>query len=234
MLTKANVMKIFFCVLALTLFAFSKLSYADWSIGVGVGREEHHDGWRERHDEWRDHHDDWRERERERRFFYYHDHPNYGYHLQFLPAGYDVIWVDGTMYYYYDGLYYIREGFDYVLVSPPVGAYVNVIPPDFQAVSINGRIYYTNNGFYYLLTENHSYEVVPQPVVYAQPQQVIVTTQVPAPVASQDSFPVNIPNSNGSYTTVVIKKSGNGYVGPQGEFYSKFPTVAQLKTMYVK
>jgi len=204
-------MKIFFCVLALTLFAAPKLSYADW-----------------------------RARERERHFFYYHDHPDYGYHLHFLPVGYDVIWVDGKIYYYYDGLYYIREGFDYVLVSPPVGAYVNVIPPDFQPVSINGRIYYTNNGFYYLLTEHHGYEVVPQPVVYAEPQQVIVTQQVttvaaaPAAVDTQDTFPVNIPNGNGSYTTVVIKKSGNGYVGPQGEFYSKFPTVAQLKTMYVK
>jgi hypothetical protein len=153
------------------------------------------------------------------------------------------------MYYYYDGLYYIREGFDYVLVNPPLGAYVDAIPPDFQAVSINGRIYYTNGGTYYILTQHHGYKVVPQPVVYAQPEQVIVAQPVPTVVAtpqpyasvsssvpadSQDTFPINIPNNSGGYTTVVIKRSGNGYVGPQGEFYSAFPTVVQLKAMYVK
>ena len=229
MLSKSNALKVFIISLVMVLFIFPKLSFADWSIGVGVGDSENH------HDEWRDHHDDWREREREHRFFYYHDHPQYGYHMHFLPAGAYVIWAGGTRYYYYDGLYYAYVGDgDYVLVNPPMGAFVNVIPPDFQPVSINGRIYYTNNGVYYILTEHHGYKVVPQPVVYtepppvvmSQPEQVIVTAQAPAPVYGQDTFPINIPNGNGSYTTVVIKKSGNGYVGPQGEFYAQFPTVA--------
>jgi len=230
MLSKANVRKIFFCVLALILFAAPNLSHADWSIGVGVGDR---DDWREHHDEWRDHRDDWRDREEERRYFYYHDHPYYGYHIHYLPIGCYAIWAGGVMYYYYDGLYYIREGFDYVLVTPPIGAYVSVIPPDFQQVSINGRIYYTNNGIYYILTQYHGYKVVPQPVVYVQPEPVVVA-QPQQVVDTQDAFPVNIPNNSGGYTTVVIKRSGSGYVGPQGEFYSKFPTVAQLKTMYAK
>ncbi len=242
MLSKINVMKIFFCFFALTLFTAPKLSHADWSIGVGVGdRDEHHD-------HWRDHHDDWREREQERHFFYYHDHPDYGYRIHYFPDGGYTIWAGGVRYFYYDGLYYIREGYDYVLVNPPIGAYVSAIPPDFQPVSINGRIYYTDNGVYYILTQHHGYKVVPRPVMYfepqavvvAQPQQVVVsqrvTTAVGAPevVNTQDSFPVNIPNGNGSYTTIVIRKSGNGYVGPQGEFYAQFPTVSRLKTMYVK
>jgi len=62
----------------------------------------------------------------------------------------------------------------------------------------------------------------------------VVVAPPPAPVDTQDSFPVNIPNGTGAYTTVMIKKSGNGYVGPQGEFYATFPTVSQLKAMYVK
>lgn len=234
MLSRANVMKIFFSFLALILFAAPKLSYADWSLGIGVGdRDEHHD-------HWRDHHDDWREREREHRFFYYHDHPDYGYHMRYLPDGYLTIWVGGTRYYYYDGLYYIREGYDYVLVNPPVGSYVSAIPPDFQPVSINGRIYYTDNGVYYILTRHHGYKVVAAPVVYAQPEQVIITQPVtrvvvaPEVVDAQDTFPVNIPNGNGSYRTVVIRKSGNGYIGPQGEFYAQFPTVSRLKAIYVK
>ena len=216
MLSKTNVMKIFFGVLALALFAAPKLSYADWSIGIGVGDRGHHDDRRDRHD---DH-----------GFYRWHDHPRYGYHAHYLPAGYFTIWVGGTRYYYYDGLYYTYVGRgDYVLVNPPIGAYVSVIPPDFQAVSINGRIYYTDNGVYYILTRHHGYKVVVAPVVYAQP---VVTTQ--PPVYSQDSFPVNIPNNSGGYTKVFIKKSGNGYVGPQGEFYATFPTVAQLKAMYGK
>ena len=238
MLAQASVRRIFFGILALILFVFPRLSYADWSIGVGVGdTHDHHDG---------DHHD-WREREREHSFFYYDNHPDYGYHMHYLPDGGYTIWVDGVRYYYYDGLYYVREGFDYVLVNPPMGAYVSAIPPDFQPISVNGRIYYTNNGIYYILTEHHGYKVVPAPVVYEQPQQVVVAQPVqqvvvaqpaPAVVAAspvdQDSFPVNVPNNTGGYTTVLIKKSGNGYVGPQGEFYANFPSVAQLKAMYVK
>jgi hypothetical protein len=223
-------MKIFFCVLTLALFAFSRLSYADWSVGVNVGGPGYH-------------HDD-------RHFYRWHDHPHYGYHMHFLPDGYFTIWVGGSRYFYYDGLYYtyIGDG-DYVLVQPPIGAYVSAIPPDFQPVSINGRTYYADNGVYYVLT-HHGYKVVeppvvyvqPQPVVVAQPQQVVVTqpapqvvvTQPSVPVVAQDAFPVNVPNNSGGYTAVVIKRSGNGYVGPQGEFYAEFPKVSQLKAMYVK
>jgi hypothetical protein len=205
--------KVLMGLLSLTLLVAPQLSYADWSIGIGIG--DHHD----------DHHRD------DHRFYRYHDHPHYGLHMHFLPAGYFTLWVGGVRYYYYDGLYYsyVGDG-DYVVVNPPIGAYVNVIPSDFQPMIINGRTYYVDNGVYYILTEHHGYKVVPAPVVYAQPAQVVVAQ----PVATQDSFPVNIPNSNGSYTTVVIKKSGNGYVGPQGEFYAQFPTIAQLKAMYVK
>ncbi len=68
---------------------------------------------------------------------------------------------------------------------------------------------------------------VERPVVVQQP--VIINTPLP-----EDSFTVKIPNDNGSYTAVTLRKSGNGYVGPQGEFYERFPTLAQLKAMYGK
>ena len=74
--------------------------------------------------------------------------------------------------------------------------------------------------------------MVAAPVVYAQPQQVVVTQ--PYVNGGQDTFPVNVPNNSGGYITVVIKRSGNGYVGPQGEFYAQFPAVSQLKAMYAK
>jgi len=207
-LSKSTVLAGFVCAALLTV---PQLSYADWSIGIGIGdRDGHHDA----------HH-----------FYRYHDHPHYGYRMHYLPEGYFTVWAGGVKYFYYDGLYYSYVGGgDYVLVNPPMGAYVNAIPSDFQRVNINGRIYYTDNGVYYLLTEHHGYKVVAAPVVYAQP---VVAAPVEQAYA-QDSFPVNIPNNSGGYTTVIVRKSGNGYIGPQGEFYAQFPSIGQLKAMYVK
>lgn len=235
MVEQKNAIKMLVGFMMVMGFCNNQFAFADWSIGIGVGDSGYH------HDE--------------HAYYHWHDHPHYGYRTHFLPEGAFVVWVDGARYFYYDGLYYMRDGDVYELVSPPIGAYVSSIPPDFQPVSINGRIYYTDGGVYYLLTEHHGYKVVPTPVVYQQPQQVIVaqpapvvvaqpapavveTAPVPPPAVSQpvaqDSFPINIPNNSGGYTTVVIKKSGNGYVGPQGEYYANFPSVTQLKAMYVK
>ena len=217
MLGKANGTKVLMGVLTLTLLAVPQLSYADWSIGIGIG---------DRHDD-RDFHRD------DHRFYRYHDHPHWGLHIHFLPAGYYTIWAGGVRYYYYDGLYYRYVGNgDYVIVEPPTGAVVTGIPSDFQPVIINGGTYYANNGIYYVYTR-HGYRVVAAPVTVVQPAVVQAPPVIPAPVA-QDTFMVNVPNNNGGYTTVVIKKSGNGFVGPQGEFYSQFPTVAQLRVMYGK
>jgi hypothetical protein len=76
-----------------------------------------------------------------------------------------------------------------------------------------------------------------QKPVYEEPAPVVVQ---PAPVVadqpsatySGDTVTVNVPNSNGGYTTVVLKRSGNGFVGPQGEYYDQVPTTAQLQAMY--
>jgi hypothetical protein len=173
--------------------------------------------------DWGDHHDG-------HSYYRWHEHPHWGIHIHILPVGYITVRVGWHSYYYYDGLYYNYVGGDYVLITPPVGAYVSVIPPDFQPVLINGRTYYTDNGVYYILTRRHGYKVVAAPVVYAPVQPVVVAQ----PDTAQDSFPVNIPNNSGGYTTVVIRKSGSGFVGPQGEFYAQFPSVAQLKVMYSK
>jgi len=73
----------------------------------------------------------------------------------------------------------------------------------------------------------------PPEVVVAQPTQVVVA-QPPVTVETEDSVTVNVPNSNGTYAAVVLKKSGNGFVGPQGEFYPQLPSIDQLKAMYGK
>lgn len=43
---------------------------------------------------------------------------------------------------------------------------------------------------------------------------------------------INVQNSNGSYTPVTLRRAGNQYVGPRGEYYSALPTEAQLKVAY--
>lgn len=232
MLNTKNTTRILMGFIMLGAFIFPRLSYADWGIGVSVGGGgyDHHDGGYDHH------------------FYRWHDHPHYGYHIHYLPDGVFTIWVGGIRYYYYEGIYYSYVGHgDYVIVNPPEGAYVSVIPREFQPVIINGVTYYTDNGVYYVYTR-HGYRVVSRPVVeVVQPPQVVVTqpAQVvvaqpaavvvapPVPVA-QDAFTVNVPNASGGYTAVVLKKSGNGYLGPQGEFYAEFPKVNQLKAMYGK
>ncbi len=72
--------------------------------------------------------------------------------------------------------------------------------------------------------------VEPEPVVVEQPAQVAV----PSTTYAGDTVTVNVPNSNGGYTAVVLKRSGNGFVGPQGEYYDQVPSTTQLQAMYGK
>jgi len=71
--------------------------------------------------------------------------------------------------------------------------------------------------------------VVQQPVTIVQPSVAVDNQLLPA-----DAITINIPNNKGGYTAVTLKKSGNGFIGPQGEFYPEFPTVVQLKVIYGK
>lgn len=74
-----------------------------------------------------------------------------------------------------------------------------------------------------------------QKPVEEEPEQVVAAAPaVPETTYSGDSVTVNVPNSNGSYTAVVLKRSGNGYVGPQGEYYDQIPSTQQLQAMYGK
>jgi hypothetical protein len=61
-----------------------------------------------------------------------------------------------------------------------------------------------------------------------------VSPMPPVPAALPGEFTVNIPNKHGGYTAVVIKRTGNGFTGPQGEYYPDFPKVFQLEIMYGK
>lgn len=61
----------------------------------------------------------------------------------------------------------------------------------------------------------------------------VPVTQIPAPSITQpEEFTVNIPNSHGGYNAVVIKRSGEGFMGPRGEYYPEFPKMFQLQMKY--
>ncbi len=60
------------------------------------------------------------------------------------------------------------------------------------------------------------------------------TVSLMFPIIQKNALAVNVPNSNGSYTVVNLIQRGNGYIGPQGEYYESYPTVDQLKVLYGK
>jgi hypothetical protein len=59
-----------------------------------------------------------------------------------------------------------------------------------------------------------------------------LTAVAATPVVQPEEFIVNIPNAHGGYNEVVIKKYGDGYKGPFGEYYPEFPKIFQLQMKY--
>ena len=174
-----------------------------------------------------------------------------------LPLAAAMLFMAGVTYYYCEGVFYQRRANTYVVVPAPVGAVVTTVPTGAQVIIIDGVPYYTVNNVTYMYTP-YGYQVVPQPaIVQTVVQPAVVTApntapsiQAAAPASAktaventsqaapatnaEDSFTVNIPNSKGTYTPVTLKRSGNGFVGPQGEYYPQFPSIEQLKVMYAK
>jgi hypothetical protein len=192
-------------VMALVLIAPTQsFAGSSWSFSVGTGHS--HWDYHDRHDRRHNHHSHWRRDYHDHNYYRYHHRPHYGLRVSYLPSNCTTIWSGGARYSYCDGYYYRKEIRDYVVVEPPVTT------------------------------------VITAPVTYVQ-QEPLVAKPVGSTVnsstavtASEDDqyFTVNIPNTKGGYTQVTVKRSGEGFVGPQGEYYNTFPPVAQLKAMYVK
>jgi len=138
--------------------------------------------------------------------------------------------------YYYRGDRWYRHGwlgFDIAVSALALGALVDSLPPRRTTVIINNTPYYYCDNIYYRPYEYGGYVVV-QPPAVIQPIVVNSTPMAPSQVQLPDTLTVNIPNSRGGYTTVMMRRSGNGFVGPQGEYYPEHPTVEQLKILYGK
>ncbi len=162
-------------------------------------------------------------------------YPRHGSIVFDLPFGTIKVVTGGKRYYYCDGVFYKKSNFDYVVIPPPSGAVVTVLPVGIQPVMINGVTYYTNAGVYYQHT-SQGYVVVPQPqvTVIEAAKAVHTISNKNSETNSEDSFTVNVANSKGGYTAVALKRSGDGFIGPQGEYYAAFPKVEQLRIMYGK
>ena len=171
-------------------------------------------------------------------------YPPYGTYVA-APVSYVPVIVSGVEYYYANGSFYRRFGDAYLAAPAPIGAIVRTIPRDYKPIVIDGITYYIVHGSVYMQTTN-GYQVMPQKPfmiekyadeqknVISVPAQTTLISQQPAATNEEGAFTVNIPNSKGGYTPVTIKKSGDGYIGPQGEYYQEFPKVEQLKTRYSK
>jgi hypothetical protein len=169
----------------------------------------------------------------------------HGSSFNMLPFAAATLIVAGMSYYYWEGEFYRRERERYIVVAPPVGAVVTTIPAGYQPVIIDGTPYYIINGVTYMYT-TYGYQVVPQPRTIIVQNNVNNDAPLITPVQSasgvpntpvtntNNSFTVNVPNNKGGYTAVTLKRSGTGFTGPQGEYYSEFPRIEQLKVMYVK
>jgi hypothetical protein len=139
----------------------------------------------------------------------------------------EVVTVGHQRYSYHDGRFYKPSWFwfDIALFHPPLGAVVSFLPSGYVSLVIGGSRYYHANNIYYRACPS-GYVVVPAPEV----NQNVISGQN----LSGEKVSINILNSNGSYTTVILVKQKGGYVGPQGEFYPGNPTVEQLKSLYGK
>jgi hypothetical protein len=83
------------------------------------------------------------------------------------------------------------------------------------------------------------YYYAPGPAAYAAAAPPPATTSAPQPTApaaipANETFEIHIPNANGSFTSITLRKTEKGFLGPQGEFYADHPTEDQLKTRYGK
>jgi hypothetical protein len=128
----------------------------------------------------------------------------------------EVVVYRHNKYHYYDGRFYSPSwfGFEFRIGSPPVGIAVSTLPYGCLRLSHRGVTYYYYDNVYY------------------QPYGTSYVVVSPPPVDYGDKIVVNVPNSRGGFTVVTLTKSGGGYIGPQGEFYSGNPTMEQLKALY--
>ena len=133
-------------------------------------------------------------------------------------------WGDSRIdrHYYREGRWYHRgpSGIEIAVAALALGAYVETLPPRYTTVVVQGTPYYYDGTTYYSRYANGGY------VVVQAPMQVVPQRQM------QETLTINIPNSRNGFTSVTLRRSGNGFIGPQGEYYPGSPSVRELRALY--
>jgi hypothetical protein len=137
-------------------------------------------------------------------------------------------------YHYRDGRFYRQGwfGFEFFVIAPPVGATIRVLPFGGETFFVKGTRYYHHGNAYYTDCPG-GYVVVPAPSVHSNTASLFSVAVQPER-SSGETVIVSVPNSNGSYTSVTLRRHNNGYLGPQGEYYPGNPSVDQLRALYGK
>ena len=134
-------------------------------------------------------------------------------------------------YDYHNGRFYRPGwfGFQFYIGTPSIGAVVTSLPFGHRAVKVRGVPYYTYADVYYRPCTT-GYVVVPAPV---EAPEVVYMSSVNQPqVSDRETVTINVPGRSGSSIAITLVRFSNGFVGPQGEFYSTLPTIEQLRVRY--
>jgi hypothetical protein len=131
-------------------------------------------------------------------------------------------------YRYHDGRFFHPSLFGLVFgTRAPFGVVITALPFGYQTTVAGGIRYYSYANVYYRDCAS-GYVVVPAPAAMNFAAVPVTNSYT----AGGESIVVNVPNANGSYTPVRLVRSGDGYIGPQGEYYPGNPTVDQLRALY--
>ena len=168
--------------------------------------------------------------------YYHHGHYNRHYDPHFsgrfvfsLPRGFIKISVGGKRYHYHDGVFYHKDHHNYIAVPAPIGAHITHLPHGSHMYYIDGVPYYTYNDVYYEHTRK-GYEVIHKP--YSKRAKGAKVANKHRNNELEDSITLSIRNGEGGYISITVKPSGDGYVGPQGEYYDEFPKIDHLRMIY--
>jgi hypothetical protein len=137
---------------------------------------------------------------------------------------------------YCAGQYYRYTPAGYVMAVPPAGAVYPAVPAGYTLVYPNGYGYpsYYYPSAYYAPAPAYAAPAAVQPAPAAVPQTPVQQVSDPAVQPVSDVFEISLPNRDGTFTHVSLRKTEKGFLGPQGEFYSDHPTEEELRTRYAK
>jgi hypothetical protein len=127
-------------------------------------------------------------------------------------------WGFGYSSPYYYGGYHNAYPYNYITVETPVVRTVTTVTHVHDTVT----------------QQQSPTSAIPKD--QAQPARPLASTLKDTLALQQpiigDTTTIYVPNSAGRFTAVKLVAHGNGYTGPQGEFYPHSPTVAQLRALY--